>query len=103
MRIIQSIQNATPSTEEEKLQDYYFCPWNKTILYTAEISKLSKEEEAEQHKTQMLQRLGDNLLAIYTDASSIKKGTGIGIGVTALDYKQQAKEIYSTKYNISKG
>ncbi|KAF1925375.1 uncharacterized protein M421DRAFT_423941 [Didymella exigua CBS 183.55] len=51
----------------------------------------------------MLQRLGDNLLAIYTDASSIKKGTGIGIGVTALDYKQQAKEIYSTKYNISKG
>ncbi|KAF1925744.1 uncharacterized protein M421DRAFT_423578 [Didymella exigua CBS 183.55] len=29
----------------------------------------------------MHERLGDNLLAIYTDASSIKKGTGIGIGI----------------------
>jgi ribonuclease HI len=47
-------------------------------------------------------RLGDNLLAIYSDVSTLKNETGIGAGLVAYDYTQEAKEVFTQILNISK-
>lgn len=51
----------------------------------------------------MHSRLGDSLLAIYSDASSTEEGTGIGVGLAAFDYSQQGREVYSHSSNIGEG
>jgi hypothetical protein len=51
----------------------------------------------------MSSRLGDNLLTIYSDASSIIGGAGIGIGLAAFDYTQNARKVFSKTINIGKG
>lgn len=50
----------------------------------------------------MQSKLGSNLLAIYTDASSIKNGTGIGVGLAAFNYANNAKETFFQTHNIGK-
>jgi hypothetical protein len=47
--------------------------------------------------------LGDSLLAIYSDASSVEGGTGIGVGLAAFEYAQSAREVFSRTLNIGKG
>ncbi|KAF2626277.1 hypothetical protein BU25DRAFT_459803 [Macroventuria anomochaeta] len=54
--------------------------------YTVTLSQLPKDQEAKAHTAYMSTRLGDSLLAIYSDASSVQGGTGIGVGLTALDW-----------------
>jgi len=49
----------------------------------------------------MESRIGDNLLAIYSDASALKEGTEIRVGLVAYDYTQDAKEVFSQILNIS--
>jgi ribonuclease HI len=48
----------------------------------------------------MESRLGDSLLAIYSDASALKDGTGIGVGLVAYDYAQDAQEVFTQILNI---
>jgi hypothetical protein len=56
--------------------------------YKTVLSKLSKEEEAQAHTAYMSTRMGDSLLTVYSDASSVQDGTGIGVGIVAFDYSQ---------------
>jgi ribonuclease HI len=51
----------------------------------------------------MVSRLGSNLLAIYSDASSVSKGKGIGVGLSVRDYLQQGAEVHSDTTNLGKG
>jgi ribonuclease HI len=44
--------------------------------------------------------MGDNLLAIYTNALSIPKGKGIGVGITVYNYIDEAKEIHTKTLNL---
>src|SRR4051812_1732240 len=67
------------------------------------ISSLSKEEEAQAHSEYMVSRLGSSLLAIYSDASSVPKGKGIGVGLTVRDHLQQGAEVYFDTTNLGKG
>jgi ribonuclease HI len=46
----------------------------------------------------MESRLGDNLLAIYSDASALKNETGIGVGLVAYNC---AQEVFTQILNIS--
>jgi hypothetical protein len=48
----------------------------------------------------MKSRLGDNLLAIYSDALALKNGTGIRVGFVAYDYAQDAQEVFTLIFNI---
>jgi hypothetical protein len=48
----------------------------------------------------MESRLGDNLLAIYSDASALRDGTGIGVGLVAYDYAQDAQHVFFQILNI---
>jgi hypothetical protein len=49
----------------------------------------------------MKSRLGDNLPAIYSDASALVNGTGIGVGLVAYGYAQDAQEVFTQILNIS--
>jgi hypothetical protein len=48
----------------------------------------------------MESRLGDNLLAIYSDVPALKDSTGIGVGLVAYDYAQDAQEVFTQILNI---
>ncbi|KAF7572893.1 hypothetical protein PtrM4_077980 [Pyrenophora tritici-repentis] len=75
---------------------YQFRPWD-TPNYKVKISQKRKEEEAIEHKAYIKTRL-DNCTTIYSDASQIKDGNGIGVGIVAYNSTQQ--EVYSEKTNI---
>jgi hypothetical protein len=68
-RIALSIQDCLSHPEEQIIHDY-FRPWQRLTPFETVISQLSKEEEAQAHTQYMTSRLGSNLLAIYSDASS---------------------------------
>ncbi|EOA83077.1 uncharacterized protein SETTUDRAFT_82730, partial [Exserohilum turcica Et28A] len=59
---------------------YRFRPWD-SLNYKVTISRKTKEEEATAHTAYIQSRIGDNFTAIYSDASKIKEGKGIGVGV----------------------
>ena len=99
---MQSIQTAL-SNPEEKLLPHHFLPWHKDMPYTVTLSQLPKDQEAKAHTAYMSTRLGHSLLAIYSDASSVQGSTSIGVGLTALDYSQGAREVFQETLNIGKG
>jgi hypothetical protein len=101
-RIVKSIHNAL-SIPEEQLIPHSFRPWQKQAPYKIVLSKLSKEEEAQEHTAYMSTRMWDSLLAIYSDASSVPDDTGIGVGLAAFDYAQQAREVFSQTLHIGEG
>ncbi|KAJ5029038.1 hypothetical protein J3E73DRAFT_366406 [Bipolaris maydis] len=76
-RITRSISTAL-SEDSEKIQHYASMPWSATTPYRINISKKSKESEAEHHK-ELLE--DEHLLSIYSDASATSKGKGVGVGV----------------------
>ena len=83
-RIAQSIQTALSSNQEQILH-HTFRPWQKELPYKVIVSQQSKEEEAKAHTAFIASRSRDNLLTIYSDASSVPKGTGIGVEVIAFN------------------
>lgn len=101
-RIALSIQDCISQPEEQIIHDY-FRPWQRLTPFETFISKLSKEEEAHAHSSYMTTRLGSNLLAIYSDASSVPKGKGIGVALTARDFLQQGAEVHHDTTNLGKG
>lgn len=91
--ITRSISTAL-SDDSEKIQHYASMPWSSTMPYKINISKKSKEIEAKHHK-ELLE--DEYLLSIYSDASAIKKGKGIGVGVA---FYKGASLIAYEKVNI---
>ena len=100
-RIAQSIQKIL-SSSEEKIVSHCFPPWKIAMPYQVHISKLSKEEEAAEHLLKIPKTRTD-LLAIYSDASSVPNGSGIGVGMTAFDYSRNGRETYQEMVNLGKG
>ena len=62
------------------------------------MSRKTKEEEAIAHAEYIRSRSKDNFIAIYSDASQLREGIGIGVGLAAYNAAQQ--EIHSRKTNI---
>ncbi|KAF1980597.1 hypothetical protein K402DRAFT_302665, partial [Aulographum hederae CBS 113979] len=73
------------TTPTETLKHGYLRPWNTRTPYAVHVSQLSKEEEAEQHVNWLNASQGQSVLALYSDASSVPKGTGIGVGLVGFD------------------
>lgn len=69
-------------------------PWSSAILYKTNISKKSKEIEAKDHKELLEDKYR---LSIYSDASAISKGKGIGVGVA---FYKGASQIAQKQVNI---
>jgi hypothetical protein len=94
-----SIANSIPENDErdtEQIIPYRFRPWD-TPTYKTTISLKSKTEEAIEHNSHLATKR-DNCTTIYSDASQIKDGNGIGVGLVA--YNSTLQEIYLEKTNI---
>jgi ribonuclease HI len=102
LRIAESIQHCL-TWPEEQISYFHFRPWNRATPFAIHISKLAKAEEAIRHNAEMTSLLGSDLLAIYSDASSVPKGKGIGVGLTVLDMSRQGKQVYQDTINLGKG
>jgi hypothetical protein len=85
-RIYRSIQGLYSLDNLEKIQYYYFAPWDRKTPYEVLISKLSKAEAAKAHNQQIENLILTNSTTIYTDASSMEEGKGIGVGVVVYDH-----------------
>jgi ribonuclease HI len=98
-RQLATIANAIPALDEqtEKIIPHRFRPWDN-LSYTVVVSRKTKEEEAIAHAEYIRSRNKDNFIAIYSDASQLKGGIGIGVGLAAYNAAQQ--EIHSRKTNI---
>lgn len=87
-RIHNSIKHLTEGVDIEPIRHFHFAPWERKPPYEVEISKLSKDEEAEKH-TKMLATNPRQNVYIYSDASSTlssegRQSLGIGIGIAVL-------------------
>lgn len=87
---------SNPLGLDEELDPFYFSPWNQETPYTVRISSKSKEEEAKEHLT-LLKNPPQNLITIYSDASSIPNKTGIGVGIVvdkgSLSKEEQTRKV----------
>jgi ribonuclease HI len=100
LRQLLQITSSIPSThnrEIEKIVPYRFRPWD-SLNYKVTVSRKTKEEEAIAHTAYIQSKIGDNFIAIYSDASKIEEGKGIGVGVIA--YNSAQEELYAEKSNI---
>ena len=94
---ITSLILANNDGDVEKIIPYRFRPWDR-LNYTVTVSEKTKEEEAIAHNAYMQARIEDiNFIAIYSDASKVPDGEGIGIGLAAYNTGQ---EVHSEKTNI---
>jgi hypothetical protein len=65
------------------------------------ISKLSKAEAAKAHNQQIKNLIFTNSITIYTNASFIEKGKGIGVGVVVYDHLDWDKtKVHQENLNI---
>jgi hypothetical protein len=65
------------------------------------ISKLSKAEAAKAYNQQIENLIFTNSTIIYTDASSMEEGKGIGVGVIVYDHSDWDKtKVYQENLNI---
>jgi hypothetical protein len=70
----------------EKIQHYYFTPWDRKTPYEVLISKLPKEEAAKTYNQQIEDFLFTDSIIIYTDAFSTESSKGIRVGVIIYDF-----------------
>ncbi|KAH8621141.1 hypothetical protein IG631_24195 [Alternaria alternata] len=98
-RQLATIANAIPALDEpvEKIIPHRFRP-RDDLNYTVVVSRKTKEEEAAAHAEYIRSRSKDNFTTIYSDASQLQGGIGIGVGLAAYNAAQQ--EIHSRKTNI---
>jgi len=99
-RQLHSITSSIPASndgETERIIPYRFRPWDG-LNYTVTVSAKTKEDEAIAHNAYMHSRKEDSdFVAIYSDASKVPDGEGIGIGLVAYN---TAQEVHSEKTNI---
>ena len=93
-------------TDFETVEHYYFAPWNKHTPFRVNIPSLSKEDAAIQHNNILDTFRGTNTTTIYTDASSVSNGKGIGIGLIAKSFSENgtnSRTTHETTLNIGPG
>lgn len=102
-RIKDSIKDLYNKFDLEDIKPFYFPPWERRTPYEVTISKLNKEDQAIQHNLQIQRYQNTDLVLIYTDASSMPRSSGIGVGLVAFDYSQSQDPIYQDRKNIGQG
>lgn len=99
-RIADSIKSCIPDSLEQ-IHHHTFKPWDLHIPYSTHISKLSKTEEAEAHDEAIQDLAHTDTLLIYSDASSMPKCSGIGVGLAAYSCSQATPyKIHQQQSNI---
>jgi ribonuclease HI len=101
--IIKSISSLVDFSSLEPIIPYYFPPWNKRVPYSIEINSESKEEVAKTHLNYLNSIQVSLVKSIYTDASSLGDGNGIGIGLVVYDHTVPYTPItptYKENWNI---
>ena len=99
-RIVDSIIQFVKYNDIEVIKPFYFAPWQKSIPYTINISKSSKDEATKEHLALINSTKNAlNIYNIYSDASQLPKSItqGIGIGLAVL---KQNRLIYQKMINI---
>lgn len=98
-RIRDSILGLVDLDSLEEIRHFEFPPWEKRAPFQIEICNLSKEEAA---KTHLGQQSLDSLTTtrIYTDASAMEQGSGVGIGLAIFE---PGKRFACHKSNIGEG
>jgi hypothetical protein len=79
-RIASSIEGIADLSALKPIQHFKWPPWKRSTPYTVNISKQPKEEAAKEHNSLIKLRQADHYIAIYTDASVIERGRGVGVG-----------------------
>lgn len=103
-RIAYSIENYISDIGEEPIQHSYFMPWNKKLPFSVRISKLKKKEQADVHNQFITSQLNTNTIALYSDASSVPGGKGVGVSFVAYSLEGfQPAKIHQEKYNLGHG
>lgn len=86
----------------EPITHHYFAPWAMSLPFHHRISQLPKEEAAKEHRELMQSRRGPKTTSIYTDASVITVGKGVGVGLAIFpnsnhqDYMTESRNIGNT-------
>lgn len=107
-RVEQAIQDFYGGHEMEEIKHFHFKPWTKKVPFSIHISKSSKEQATKEHLEALEQDKNKAIIYMYSDASSMTKGLGIGVGLTSYNLKSNSesnpgKETYSKKSNLGKG
>ena len=96
-RIKTSVENILDGGTIETIIPFAFPPWSQNLNYKVHISKTAKDNTAEMHNYLKTKIDWQKTTFIYTDASSCKEGTGIGVGIVATDgfgkFKDHVKKI----------
>lgn len=101
-RVEQAHKDFFPSNME-KISHFHFKPWSKQIPYSVHISKLSKEDATKEHLETLEQDKNKEIIYLYSDASSLVDGKGIGVGITGYNLKEDPiREILPIKVNLGK-
>ena len=90
-RIKTCMENILDGGTTEIISPFVFPPWSQNLLYKVHISKKPKDKLAEMHNYMKTKIDWEKTTFIYTDASSCKDGTGIGVGIVATDGFGQIK------------
>jgi ribonuclease HI len=99
-RIEASIQEFCPIDLEE-INHHFFPPWCLYLPYSTQILKATKEEATKEHLASLKKWENTQTLAIYSDASQLTKGKGIGVGLIAYDLSTTpATIIHQQQVNI---
>lgn len=75
----------------EEIDPFLYPPWYGDAPYTTRISTLDKKLEGQQHEN-LIRNAPPNLIALYSDASVIPQGKGVGVGISLVDYSLSADE-----------
>lgn len=68
----------------EEVEPFLYPPWYGDTPYTTRVSTLDKKLEGQLHENLLLDAL-PNRIALYSDASVLPKGKGVGVGVSLID------------------
>lgn len=71
------------SRDIEVIKHFHFRPWTMKLPYTFHIAKLTKDEATTEHNKELAASANQDIINIYSDASSTEEGIGIGVGVAA--------------------
>ena len=101
--IIKSISTLVDFDSLEDIKPFYFPPWNREVPYTIEINSEPKDIAAISHIEYLKTLYNSPVTSIYTDASSLGDGKGIGIGLVVYDHMTPylpATPIFRDSWNI---
>lgn len=80
--LVETIEHLTTG-DLETIKHHHFPPWRRRLPYTVTVSPLNKDEQAKAHNQLIEDLCLSDTTAVYSDASSIPGGQGVGVGFAA--------------------